>query len=123
MSRTKAFITAFLFIALIVDVAAQTTKRPEGRTVKTVYYYQFDGAKSLDEVNALSTEVYALKGVTEFKPVFKPEKNSAQIIVVVTEKTRTSESDVLFEITNLKQILEKKGYSNLEYTFEELPVE
>lgn len=122
MNRIKVLF-ALLFIAFAFKITAQTAKRPEGKIIKTVYYYQFEGAKSLDEVNALSPEVFALKGVTEFKPVFKPEKGSAQIIVVVTEKTRTSENDVLFEVTGLKQILEKKGYQNLKYSFEELPAE
>lgn len=122
MNRTKLFFTTLLVSVLAFQINAQSTIKTEAKTVKTVYYYQFEGAKSLNEVNALSKDVYALKGVTEFKPVFKAEKNMAQIIVVVTEKTRTSESDVLFNISDLKKVLEKRGYKNLEYTTEELPV-
>jgi hypothetical protein len=120
MNRTKLLFATLFLIAFTFKGVSQNSKRPEGKTVKTVYYYQFEGAKSLEEINALSTEVTAVKGVAEFKPVFKPENNFAQIIVVVTEKTRTSESDILFEITDLKKILEKKGYKNLDYTSEEL---
>ena len=123
MNRILTFFCALFFSAFAFNTSAQNTKKPEGQTVKTVYYYQFEGAKSLDEVNNLSKEIYALKGVTEFKPVYKPEKNTAQIIVVVTEKTRTSESEEFFEITDLKKILLNKGYKNLEYSFEELPVQ
>lgn len=122
MNRIKTLTLLLLFVATGYAVRAQNSKRPEGKTVKTAYYYQFEGAKSYDEVNALGKQVFALKGVTEFKPVFKSEGATSQIIVVVTEKTRTSESDVLFEITDLKQILERKGYKNLNYTFEELSV-
>lgn len=122
MNRIKTFMLLLLFVASGYTVSAQNSKRPEGKTVKTAYYYQFEGAKSYDEVNALAKEVKALKGVTEFKPVFKPEGAVSQIIVVVTEKTRTSESEVLFEITDLKKILERKGYKNLNYTFEEVAV-
>ena len=49
----------------------------------------------------MSADLFALKGVTEFKPIFKVETNLAQIIVVVVEKTRTPEGDVLFQITDL----------------------
>lgn len=122
MNRIKTLTLLLLFVATGYAGQAQNSKRPEGKTVKTAYYYQFEGAKSFDEVNALGKQVFALTNVTEFKPVFKSEGVTSQIIVVVTEKTRTSESDVLFEITDLKQILERKGYKNLNYTFEELSV-
>lgn len=122
MNRSKLFLTTLLVTVLTFQINAQNAKKAEAKTVKTVYYYQFEGAKSLNEVSALSKDVYALKGVTEFKPVFKAEKNMAQIIVVVTEKTRTSESDILFNVSDLKKVLEKKGYKNLEYISEELPV-
>ncbi len=116
-------ICATLFCLTSILTATAQEKKPEGKLTKTVYYYKFEGAKSLEEVNKLSTELYALKGVTEFKPEFKPESNLAQIIVVVTERSRTSEGDVLFEITDLKNILETKGYKNLELTSEELTIQ
>lgn len=93
------------------------------KIIKTVYYYKFEGAKSIDEVNLLKSDVMALKGVNEFKSEFKPESNFAQIVVVVTEYARKSEGDVLFQITDLKKILEKKGYQNLVLTSEESPVD
>ncbi|MES2593406.1 MAG: hypothetical protein V4608_16100 [Bacteroidota bacterium] len=122
MNTIKSIFLAVVCFAMAYTTVAQTAKA-EGLLTKTVYYYQFQGANSLEEVNRLSTDVFALKGVTEFKPVYKPERNFAQIIVVVTEKTMTSENDVLFQITDLKKILEKKGYKNLEFTYEELPSE
>jgi copper chaperone CopZ len=118
MNLKLLFISLLCFVAVCTSTA-QTSKRGEGKIVKTAYYYQFEGAKSLSEVSALKAEVTKIKGVTEFKPVFKAESKAAQIIVIVTEKTRTSEGDKLFEITDLKKILEKKGYTNLEYTIEE----
>ena len=122
MNCIRSFFILLFFFFLTINTSAQATKT-EGKITKTVYYYKFEGAKSLNEVNSLSTDVYALKGVTEFKFEFKPESNFAQIIVVVTEKKRTSEGDILFEITDLKRILEKKGYQNLELTSEEMPVQ
>jgi|GEM_PF-5666356 len=122
MNCLKSIFIPLLCLVITYTTEAQTSKA-EGQITKTVYYYKFEGAKSLSEVNLLSAEVNALKGVTEFKTEFKPESNFAQIVVVVTEKTRTSEGDELFQITDLKKILEKKGYQNLELTSEELPVQ
>ena len=122
MNRIKTFALLFVFAVAGYSAQAQNATRPEGKTVETAYYYQFEGAKSFEEVNALGKQVLALRGVTEFKPVFKSEGITSQIIVVVTEKTRTSESEVFFEITELKKILESKGYKNLNYTFEEFAV-
>jgi len=106
----------------VLGITAQTSKT-EGQIKKTVYYYKFEGAKSLEEVKLLGDDVYALKGVTEFKTEFKAESGFAQIVVVVIEKTRTSEGEELFQTTNIKKILEQKGYLNLEMTTEELAAE
>lgn len=122
MNTIKSMFLAVVCFTMAYATSAQTAK-PEGLLSKTTYYYQFEGANSFEEVNRLSADIFALKGVTEFKPVYKSESNFAQIIVVVTEKTMTSESDVLFQITDLKKILEKKGYKNLEFTYEEVPSE
>ncbi|MES2139920.1 MAG: hypothetical protein V4511_09420 [Bacteroidota bacterium] len=122
MNCIKSVFIVFLCLFSMFGMTAQTSKQ-EGQITKTVYYYTFEGAKSLDEVNLLNNDVLALKGVTEFKSEFKAESGFAQIIVVVTEKTRTSEGEELFQTTDLKKILEVKGYQNLEMTTEELPVE
>lgn len=119
MNCIKSIFIVLICFVFVYKTTAQTSK-PEGKITKTAYYYKFEGAKSLNEVNLLSSDIYALKGVTELKTEFKPESSFAQIVVVVTEKTRTSEGDVLFETTDLKKILEKNGYQNLELTSEEV---
>lgn len=122
MNCIKSIFIVFLCLFSVFGMTAQTSKT-EGQITKTVYYYKFEGAKSLEEVNLLNKDVSALKGVTEFKPEFKAESGFAQIVVVVTEKTRTSEGEELFQTTDLKKILEQKGYLNLEMTSEELAVD
>lgn len=119
MNCIKSIFILLICLSFTFNLSAQTLKT-DGKITKTVYYYKFEGAESLIEVNLLSKDILALKGVTEFKTEFKSETNFAQIVVVVTEKTRTSEGDILFEITDLKRILEKKGYRNLELTSEEI---
>ncbi|MCE9539456.1 MAG: hypothetical protein K8R85_09590 [Bacteroidetes bacterium] len=122
MNCIKSVFIVFLCLFSVFGMTAQTSKQ-EGQLTKTVYYYKFEGANSLDEVTLLNDDVLALKGVTDFKAEFKAESGFAQIIVVVIEKTRTSEGEVLFQTTDLKKILEVKGYQNLEMTTEDLPVE
>jgi len=122
MSCIKSIFIVFLSLFTVLGITAQTSKT-EGQIKKTVYYYKFEGAKSLEEVKLLGDDVYALKGVTEFKTEFKAESGFAQIVVVVIEKTRTSEGEELFQTTNIKKILEQKGYLNLEMTTEELAAE
>jgi len=115
------FIVLSCFFICSVSKGQSSKKNPQ--ITKTAYYYSFEGARSLSDVEVLKDEVFALKGVTEFKPIFKTEKNSAQIIVVVKEKRRTTEGETLFEITDLKKILIKHGYVPLELRMETLPIE
>jgi hypothetical protein len=122
MKYFKLVLLAFSCFFLCSVSKGQSPKQ-NPKTTKTAYYYSFEGAKSLADVELLKDEIFALNGVTEFKPIFKFEKNSAQIIVVVEEKTRTSEGDKLFEITDLKKLLIKHGYVPLELTMESLPIE
>ena len=107
----------------ICSVSKGQSSKQNPQITKTAYFYSFEGAKSLSDVEILKDELFALKGVTEFKPIFKFENNSARIIVVVKEKMRTSEGDKLFEITDLKKILIKHGYIPIELTTEVLPIE
>jgi hypothetical protein len=122
MKYIKLIFIAFIYCSCAFKINAQALK-PEAKKTRTAYYYTFQGAKSLEEVNQLKSPIYALKGVSEFKSEFKSDNNLAQIIVVVTEKTRVSEGDILFEITDLKHILEEKGYQPIELISETLPVE
>lgn len=126
MNCLKSIFIVLLCLTSTLKISGQNneqTGKVHWKIIKTVYYYKFEGAKSLDEVNLLKTEVMALKGVTEFKTEFKPESGFAQIVVVVTEFARKSEGDVMFDITDLKKILEKKDYKNLVLTTEEFPVD
>ena len=122
MARIKSFFI-LLFCLNSVFIINAHSSIADGEMTKTIYYYKFEGAKSLDEVRLLGNAINALKGVTEFKSEFKPESGFAQIVVVVMEKTRTSEGEVLFQPTDLKKILEENGYLNLELETQELSVQ
>lgn len=120
----KRFAFVFFLLGcsfLSTSIIAQSAKQNLTQT-KTAYYYSFEGVKSLSDIENLKTDIFALRGVTEFKPVFKPENNIGQCIVVVTEKVMTSEGDKLFNITDLKKIIENHGFTPHELTIVPLPV-
>lgn len=117
-------ILSYLKIAILVmgfyptiSFAQQQTTAP---LVKTVYYYTFS-TENIAVVDVVLNRVKALSGVIESKYEFKPEKNAGQLIVIVQEKTRTSESDILFQPTDLKRILSENGFSPKELRSEKIP--
>lgn len=107
----------------ICSVSKGQSQKPNPQLTKTAYYYSFEGAKSLSDVELLKDELMALKGVIKFKPVFKSENKLAQIIVIVEEKKRIYESEKMFEITDLKKILIQHGFMPYELKIETLPME
>jgi hypothetical protein len=112
------------FLALLAVFAmssfslnAQNSTVPQ--TVKKTFFYSFENASSESQIEALKRNVSFLKGVTEVKSEYKPEKGMGQIMVVVIEQSRASEGDVLFDITKLKAAIIQNNLSPLELTQEE----
>lgn len=106
----------FVFFSTISFAQQQTTTNP---IVKKVYYYTFN-TESIASIDVVLTNIKALAGVIESKYEYKPENNAGQLIVIVQEKNRTSESDILFQPTDLKRILSENGFIPNELTTEEL---
>jgi len=93
------------------------------KTVKKTFYYSFENVQNISQVENLKNDVYALRGVSEVKSEYKPENGKGQIIVVVIEKERTRESDVLFDIRDLKHAIIKNNLTPYELTQEEMFIE
>lgn len=99
-----------------VNYAQQVTV---SQKVKTIYYYTFQ-TENISTIDNVLTQIKDLTGVTETKYEYKSEKNAGQLIVVVEEKKRTTESDILFQPTDLKRILSENGYTPNQLTTEVL---
>ncbi|PKP39614.1 MAG: hypothetical protein CVT98_01155 [Bacteroidetes bacterium HGW-Bacteroidetes-15] len=104
--RTLAFLIAILCFTNFHSYA-QTTINQE--VITSIYYYSFSGELSTTTLSEIETEVKTLTNVDEVKVKYKEENKLGQLIVIVKEKSRSSEGDILFQPTDLKRILSKNG--------------
>lgn len=81
-----------------------------------MHYYTFEGAIDQTKIDALEQNLLKLQFVLEAKVKYKPEKNMGQIVLVVKEKTVTSEGDKVFSPTSVKQAILSHGLSPMEYS-------
>lgn len=82
----------------------------------TMHYYTFEGNADEGKINDLEQNLLKLEFVAQAKVKYKIEKNIGQIILVVKEKTVTSENDKIFSPTSIKQTILKSGLSPMEYS-------
>lgn len=82
----------------------------------TMHYYTFEGNGAQDKLDAMEQSLLSLDMVSEAKVKFKSEKNQGQIVLVVKEKTVTSEKDKTFSPTSIKQTILKSGFTPMEYS-------
>ncbi|CAG5080500.1 hypothetical protein [Parvicella tangerina] len=74
--------------------------------VSHTYHYTVTKVISQEQLNEVVEAFESLKFVTKVKLNYKAEKqNMAQFIVYVSEPSRTSESQQMFEPTELKKII------------------
>jgi hypothetical protein len=81
-----------------------------------MHYYTFEGALDQSKIDALEQNLLNLQFVSQAKVKYKPEKNMGQIVLVVKEKTVTSEGDQVFSPTSVKQTILSNGLTPMEYT-------
>lgn len=117
----KFFKPLLLFIHLFIfgsgNLFSQTTVAPQ-QEVTTMYYYDFSGELSATTISQIETEVNQLVNVSEAKVKYKEEKQLGQLVVIVIEKPRKSEGDILFQPTDLKKIISQYGLMPKEIKFE-----
>lgn len=87
--------------------------------VKTICNYSFENVTDEMQIEQLKAEISLLKGVSEIKSVYKPEKKRGQITVIIIEPKRTSEGQVMFDITQIKKAIINQGLSPLDVTISE----
>jgi hypothetical protein len=105
------------YVCTIISIRASAEINPDSlRVVHTVCYYSFMGATSQQQVDSLSTDVYQIPEVIQFKARFKPENSQAEITVTVVEYFPDPESQQTFDVARLKVILINHGFSPLVLT-------
>ncbi len=100
-----------LCIALATISYGQDAKTVPAKEKTTLYSFQIDNATSTEKLNTCATEALQVKGVTEAKIRHKPEKKVAELLLVVTEKERKSEGEEEFQLTEIKKIIIRNGFS------------
>jgi uncharacterized protein (DUF1919 family) len=83
----------------------------EGNDIQhQTYFYTVENVQSQEQLEQVVSSFEELKFVEKVKLNYKPEKaGKAQFIVYVSEPKRTSESQVMFELTDLKKIIISNG--------------
>jgi hypothetical protein len=122
--RLAGLIFIFFFCLIFKNtLLAQNAVTPV-KLIRTIVYYTFEGAKSLEEVDALRSEIVEHKGVKEIKTIFKTEKKLAQLIVVFEESIASAETESSkdgVDKTFIKDVLIKHNYNPTDLFFEDLP--
>lgn len=113
--------TLLLLLNLVIFsptfLLAQTTNTSQ-QEVTSMYYYDFSGELSATNISQIETEVNQLVNVYEAKVKYKEEKQLGQLVVIVKERPRKSEGDILFQPTDLKKIISQHGLMPKEIKFE-----
>lgn len=109
-------ITQLTIVLLFFTLSAASQTKAE--LTKTMYSYSFTGLESTVDMDKVTKEIEALKGVTICKSVLKPETKVGQLVVIVEEYPRASEGQEMFEITDLKKIITQNGLVPNELTIE-----
>ncbi|HEX8515710.1 MAG TPA: hypothetical protein VF868_05875 [Bacteroidia bacterium] len=121
MNRIRYALLTALCAVFFISSNAQV--KPVTKTVKKTFFYSFENVSSESQIETLKQNVSLLRGVTEVKSEYKADKGMGQIIVVVVEQQRSSEGDVLFDITDLKKAIIRNRLSPMELTQEESLIE
>jgi hypothetical protein len=112
----------FSFLVLVLFLSFSNLSFSQDKNVLgpneffTMHYYTFQGNGVQEKLDALELALSNIDMVSEAKVKFKTEKNMGQIVLVVKEKTISSEGDKSFSPTSIKQTIIKNGFSPMEYT-------
>jgi len=101
------FVFIFCLLTSKISFAQQT---PNNQLHETIYYYSFYTATDNPITANMEQEIKQLKGVVEVKIKLKLEQKAGQITVVVQEKNRSSEGDIMFQPTDLKKIISENNF-------------
>lgn len=86
---------------------------------KIICIYTFENVSSEVQIEQLKAEISLLKEVEGIKSVYKPENGRGQITVIIVEPQRVSESQSMFDITQIKKLIISNGLTPLDVNITE----
>jgi hypothetical protein len=95
---------------------AQNVKNETPKYTTTYYSFKIDEVSDQNKLNDCAEAVKQLLNVSEAKAKFKPESKTAELIIQVTEKNRTSEGDQEFSLADVKKTIIRFGFSPAGFT-------
>ena len=111
---------SFLFIAIFLCICNSSFSQDKTTLAPneffTMHYYTFEGNGGPVKLDEMEKALANIDMVSEAKVKFKTEKNMGQIVLIVKEKTVTSEGDKTFSPTSIKQTIIKGGFIPMEYS-------
>ena len=116
MSKKLPYLVVALFFSFCSNLFSQEKHVLGPNEFFTMHYYTFSGTGAQDKLDEMEQSLATLEMVSEAKVKFKSEKNMGQIVLVVKEKTVTSEGDKTFSPTSIKQTILKSGFTPMEYS-------
>lgn len=116
MNRKLPYLCIALFFSFYSSLFSQEKNVLGPNEFFTMHYYTFEGTGAQDKLDDMEKVLSQLDMVSEAKVKFKSEKNMGQIVLVVKEKTVTSEGDKTFSPTSIKQTILKSGFVPMEYS-------
>lgn len=116
MNKKIPYLLIPLFLCFFNNLFSQEKNILGPNEFFTMHYYTFEGNGAQDKLDAMEQSLSAMEMVSEAKVKFKSEKNMGQIVLVVKEKTITSEGDKSFSPTSIKQTILKSGFTPMEYS-------
>ena len=111
-------VLVFLFLLCSLAGYTQNAKNEAPKYTTTYYSFKIDEVSDQDKLNDCTEAVKQLKNVSEAKAKYKPESKKAEIVIVVTEKNRTSEGDDEFSLADVKKTIIRYGFAPAGFTIQ-----
>ncbi len=108
IKKMKKLLTLFLFTLSLCGYA-QAGKNDVLTYTTTYYSFKIEDVSDQNKLNECTEAVKQINSVTEAKVKYKPELKIAELIVVVTEKNKSSEGEEGFSPLDIKKTILRFG--------------
>ena len=95
---------------------AQNAKNEAPKFTTTYYSFKIEEVSDQSRLSDCAEAIKQLRNVNEVKAKYKPESKTAELVIEVTEKARTSEGDQEFSLADVKKTIIRFGFSPAGFT-------